>query len=122
MPEGFRVVMNNGESANQNYLNLYVQVLGGQQLSWPPGVPSIEESIEKLTIEEPIPEAKKDDDTQKTKLKNEIFIKELGFSHVVEMMIEAQKKRAVPVIGHNMMYDLLYFYNQFIGPLPDTFE
>jgi diadenosine tetraphosphate (Ap4A) HIT family hydrolase len=89
MPEGFRLVMNNGESANQNYQNLYVQVLGGQTLSWPPGVPNLDEKMEKLTIEEPIPEAKKDEETDKSKLKNEIFIKELGFSHVVEMMIEA---------------------------------
>jgi diadenosine tetraphosphate (Ap4A) HIT family hydrolase len=29
MPEGYRVVMNNGEGACQNYKNLYVQVLGG---------------------------------------------------------------------------------------------
>jgi diadenosine tetraphosphate (Ap4A) HIT family hydrolase len=66
MPNGFRLVMNNGESANQNYQNLYVQVLGGQQLSWPPGVPSIEETMEKLTIEDPVPEAEtKNDETDK---------------------------------------------------------
>lgn len=29
MPNGYRVVMNNGEQACQNYKNLYVQVLGG---------------------------------------------------------------------------------------------
>ena len=51
-----------------------------------------------------------------------MFIRELGFSVVVEYMITAQKTRVVPIIGHNMMYDLLYFYNQFIGPLPETFE
>lgn len=26
------------------------------------------------------------------------------------------------MIGHNCMYDIIYFYNQFIGPLPDTYE
>ena len=26
------------------------------------------------------------------------------------------------LIGHNCMYDLIYFYNQFMGPLPDTYQ
>lgn len=31
------------------------------------------------------------------------------------------KLRDVPVIGHNPMYDVLYFYNQFIDVLPETY-
>lgn len=31
------------------------------------------------------------------------------------------KLREVPVIGHNPMYDILYFYNQFIDVLPETY-
>jgi hypothetical protein len=70
-----------------------------------------------------VPEPKQEEsESEKQKLKKEMFIRELGFSVVVEAMIEAQKTRVVPVIGHNMMYDLLYFYDQFIGPLPDTYE
>ena len=41
----------------------------------------------------------------------------MGFSLVVKAMIEAKK----PVIGHNCMYDWMYVYNQFVGPLPETY-
>lgn len=58
----------------------------------------------------------------KEKLKEEMFLKELGFSAVVEEMIRTCSSRACPFIGHNMMYDILYFYNQFIGPLPENYE
>jgi len=33
-------------------------------------------------------------------------------------MIEAKK---VPLVGHNCAYDLLYFFQQFIKPLPETY-
>jgi len=46
-----------------------------------------------------------------------LFINEMGFSLVVEAMINAKK----PLIGHNCMYDWVYTYNQFIGKLPDTY-
>ena len=45
------------------------------------------------------------------------MIYEMGFSLVIQAMIEAKK----PVIGHNCMYDWIYVYNQFIGPLPETY-
>ena len=41
----------------------------------------------------------------------------MGFSLVVEMLIKHKK----PVIGHNMIYDVLYLYTQFIDELPDTY-
>lgn len=41
----------------------------------------------------------------------------MGFSLVIEAMIQAKK----PIIGHNCMYDWIYLYNQFIGPLPETY-
>jgi poly(A)-specific ribonuclease len=41
----------------------------------------------------------------------------MGFSLVVEALIKAQK----PIIGHNMIYDIIYLYNQFIGPLPANY-
>jgi hypothetical protein len=49
--------------------------------------------------------------------KEELFNLEMGFSLVIEAIINAK----VPVIGHNCMYDWLYLYNQFIGKLPDTY-
>ena len=32
----YRIVMNNGKNAHQTIHNLYVHVIGGQQLKWPP--------------------------------------------------------------------------------------
>lgn len=46
-----------------------------------------------------------------------MFVKEMGFSLIVEYLMQAQK----PIIGHNMIYDIIYLYNQFIGELPDTY-
>jgi len=37
----------------------------------------------------------------------ELYIQEMGFSLVVDMMIKAKK----PLVGHNLMYDVIYFYN-----------
>ena len=47
----------------------------------------------------------------------DLFIKEMGFALVVEELIAAKK----PVIGHNMIYDVIYLYNQFVDDLPDTY-
>ena len=42
----------------------------------------------------------------------------MGFSLIVEMLIEAKK----PIVGHNMIYDIIYLYNQFIDELPSTYN
>ena len=34
--EGYRIVTNNGKNAHQTIHNLYLHVIGGQQLLWPP--------------------------------------------------------------------------------------
>jgi hypothetical protein len=36
-----------------------------------------------------------------------LFVKEMGFSLVVEELIKARKS----FIGHNMIYDIIYLYN-----------
>lgn len=36
-PNGFRLVTNIGEDGGQSVQHLHVHVLGGRQLSWPPG-------------------------------------------------------------------------------------
>jgi hypothetical protein len=36
---------------------------------------------------------------------------EMGFSCVVKKLIEVQKQKPIAVIGHNMIYDVIYFYN-----------
>jgi histidine triad (HIT) family protein len=35
--EGFRVVINNGKIANQTVFHLHLHILGGRDMSWPPG-------------------------------------------------------------------------------------
>lgn len=37
LEDGFRLVMNNGESAGQTVFHLHMHVLGGRQMTWPPG-------------------------------------------------------------------------------------
>jgi poly(A)-specific ribonuclease len=39
-----------------------------------------------------------------------------GFLRVVELMCAAKK----PLLGHNMLLDLCYFYQHFLGSLPET--
>lgn len=46
-----------------------------------------------------------------------LFNYEMGFSLVVEELIKAKK----PIIGHNMIYDIVYLYNQFIDKLPEEY-
>lgn len=43
---------------------------------------------------------------------------EMGFSLVVEELINAKK----PIVGHNMIYDIGYLYNQFIEPFPEEYS
>lgn len=38
----------------------------------------------------------------------------MGFSLVVKALIDSKK----PIIGHNMIYDIIYLLNQFVMPLP----
>ena len=35
--DGYRVVVNNGESAGQSVFHIHVHVLGGRNFGWPPG-------------------------------------------------------------------------------------
>ena len=42
---------------------------------------------------------------------------EIGFTQVIQAMIDAKK----PIIAHNPQMDILFVYEQFIGPLPDSF-
>lgn len=37
LEKGFRLVINNGESANQTVLHVHLHVLGGRRMGWPPG-------------------------------------------------------------------------------------
>ena len=61
-----------------------------------------------------------EEEKQQNFLKKEaedLFVREMGFAQVVEELIAAKK----PIIGHNMIYDIIYLYNQFIDDLPQTY-
>jgi len=48
-------------------------------------------------------------------LEQEVVINQMiGFSQVFKLLVEARK----PIVGHNMIMDLLLMYNQFYRPLP----
>ena len=42
--------------------------------------------------------------------------KYIGFSHVFKMLVKSRK----PMIGHNLMMDIMLMYNHFYQPLPPT--
>jgi histidine triad (HIT) family protein len=37
LEKGFRVVINNGSQGGETVPHLHIHVLGGRQMSWPPG-------------------------------------------------------------------------------------
>jgi len=37
LDDGFRLVMNNGERAGQTVFHIHMHVLGGRDMTWPPG-------------------------------------------------------------------------------------
>lgn len=37
LADGFRLVMNNGERAGQTVFHIHLHVLGGRNMTWPPG-------------------------------------------------------------------------------------
>ena len=59
------------------------------------------------TDNESTQEETKDNMLKGNSAKQELFNLEMGFSLVIEAIINAK----VPVIGHNCMYDWLYLYN-----------
>jgi len=47
-----------------------------------------------------------------------LFIQEYGFTEIVEILSESK----IPIIGHNMIYDVMLLYHQFLGDFPETYE
>ena len=45
------------------------------------------------------------------------FNQAIGFTHIIRLI----KKHRKPLIGHNVMMDILFVYEKFHGPLPDSF-
>jgi len=123
---GYRVVINTGNDANQNTVDcnkLAVHVIGGQQLTWPPLKREEELTVKMdgLAVESNTEEVK-DKEEEEDELFDRLYKLEMGFALVVEEMIAVMSKGGCPLVGHNCMYDFIYLYNQFIGPLPSTYK
>lgn len=52
---------------------------------------------------------------------NDIIEEELGFSKFIELIIQKNQINPVPIVGHNLYFDLLFIYEKFIGDLPHNF-
>uniref|UniRef100_A0A8D0X9E9 Uncharacterized protein n=1 Tax=Sus scrofa TaxID=9823 RepID=A0A8D0X9E9_PIG len=50
--------------------------------------------------------------------KEKILLSARGFSVFFQMLVKAQK----PLVGHNMMMDLLHLHEKFFRPLPESYE
>lgn len=63
-------------------------------------------------------EAKKMQEEENRPKVEALFRKEYGFTRVINIITENKK----PLVAHNCLYDIIYFYRQFIAPLPDTLK
>lgn len=46
-----------------------------------------------------------------------LYQEEQGFTKVIEVLIKAKK----PIIGHNMIYDACFIFQQFLQDLPESY-
>ena len=58
------------------------------------------------------------DRLEKERKDEESLTEAIGFSKVIQMIIKHQK----PIVGHNVLIDLLHTFNQFIEPLPNEYK
>ena len=70
------------------------------------------------TRDEEVEQAKRLKEKEVNDKIDELFTREYGFTAIVEEIIRHEK----PLIGHNWFFDMIYFYRQFVGELPDTFK
>eukprot|EP00073_Rattus_norvegicus_P033409 XP_008756957.1 PREDICTED: poly(A)-specific ribonuclease PARN-like domain-containing protein 1 isoform X3 [Rattus norvegicus] len=56
---------------------------------------------------------------QVTCWKEQILLSARGFSVFFQMLVKAQKQ---PLVGHNMMTDLLHLHEKFFRPLPESYD
>ena len=47
-----------------------------------------------------------------------LYNEEYGFTEIIDILIDAK----LPIIGHNMIYDVMFMYRQFIDDLPETYD
>lgn len=49
---------------------------------------------------------------------DELYTNHVGFSLIIKTLIEQKK----PIVGHSLLLDILYIFNTFIEPLPNTYK
>ncbi|XP_031560236.1 poly(A)-specific ribonuclease PNLDC1-like [Actinia tenebrosa] len=54
---------------------------------------------------------------QQTKEEEKILLSVIGFSRIIKLLIKLKK----PLVGHNLLTDLLLLYDKFIKPLPEKY-
>ena len=82
----------------------------------------MKDEIKKSPVVSNVDEEKKNLDilSQKQQIEQEVeelYQSELGFTRIVELLINAKK----PLIGHNMIYDVAFMFKQFLQELPINF-
>ena len=58
------------------------------------------------------------DKLEKERKEEESLTEAIGFAKVIQLIIKYQK----PIVGHNVLLDLLHTFNQFIEPLPKDYK
>ena len=58
------------------------------------------------------------DKLEKERKDEEALTEAIGFSNVVKLIIKYEK----PIVGHNLLLDLMHTFNQFIEPLPNDYK
>lgn len=60
----------------------------------------------------------KTDKDMKAKIQVELLTEVIGFSKVVQMIIQHQK----PIVGHNVLLDVMHTIDQFVSPIPKFYD
>jgi len=77
-----------------------------------------DEGMPAKNITQEMEELKLDPDEETKKEINDTIKSEYGFTHIIDKLIEAKK----PIIGHNMIFDIMFLYRQFIDDLPKSYD
>ena len=73
------------------------------------------EPIQQPEEEKGVPEPQPPTEEEKIEA---LYVQEMGFASIVELLIKYQK----PLIGHNLMFDMVFLFRQCIGDLPEKFS
>lgn len=71
-----------------------------------------------VIVEKSLPGRSKSENFDTKSFDQIIFQYVLGFSQIIKMLEKSRK----PLVFHNAFGDILFFYNQFIEPLPTSYK